>query len=162
MLAAWASVNKPQILRHARAWLGVGIAGIAMMVWAAAARGDFLVRLDTPYLFFHHSLVAAAFAAVVFGTTGRSRLGECLFANAPLRFLGLISYSLYLWHYPLLLWFRSMGCFDGNLGPAGLIILFCAVPLILFAAWASYYFVERPFQRETAPVQNNIAMDSPP
>lgn len=54
-----------------------------------------------------------------------------------LRYVGRRSYALYLWHYPLLAWFRA----DGALGTV------VAVALAFAAAEASWRMVERPALR---------------
>jgi len=56
--------------------------------------------------------------------------------------LGTISYSIYLWHYPILQWVKAP--LDGmNAGLAG--YLLAAVPLTIAVSALSYYAVERPF-----------------
>lgn len=56
----------------------------------------------------------------------------------PLVFIGLISYSLYLWHWPLLVYSRYLG---RNSVP----LLFGASLLL---AYLSFRFIERPFRRK--------------
>jgi peptidoglycan/LPS O-acetylase OafA/YrhL len=89
----------------------------------------------------------------VFALASAVLLVRCLDANAhmsrvlsvaPLVFLGRISYSLYLWHFPILIWLGV----DGP-GLQGLDLV--AVALALAAASASYYCVERPFLRRLSP-----------
>jgi len=143
--AAHIAARRPLPARAANACLAAGIAAIVAMVYVAAPRGDFLVRVDVPYVFFHHSLTAMAFGLLVLGAGGGTRTGTALLANRPMTFLGLISYSLYLWHYPLLEALRSVGWMNGAHLPAWAAVWFGAVPLIVFAAWLSYRFVERPF-----------------
>jgi len=145
VLAAWILVFRPQWAKFASLWILIGLIGLAVMVHFAAPRGDFLVRIDAPYLFFHHSLVAAAFACLTLGAAGRTRSGSVLLGNLPLGFLGLISYSLYLWHYPLLQLAQGRGWLDGSLAPAWLLVLGVGVPIIILVAWLSYRYVERPF-----------------
>ena len=148
--AAWIAARRPLSSRSANACLAAGIAGIIAMAYIAAPRGDFLVRIDVPYFFFHHSLTAVAFGLLVLGAAGSTRVGTMLFANRPMTFLGLISYSLYLWHYPLFELLQAAGWTSGAHAPAWVVVLFAAVPGILFVAWLSYRFIEKPFLRGTA------------
>lgn len=62
-------------------------------------------------------------------------------ANRALVFFGLISYSLYLWHWPIIAYFRYA---DVNIGAAVGILIFLLSTLI---AWLSWRFVEVPFRR---------------
>jgi peptidoglycan/LPS O-acetylase OafA/YrhL len=77
--------------------------------------------------------------AVLFGT----RTVRRLFALAPLRFIGLISYSLYLWHLPLIIGAQS---YTSAWTPGLKLIANLAVVVIAIGvAYVSYQFVERPF-----------------
>jgi len=150
--AAWITVSRPPSARAARAWLLAGIGIIVAMAYIAAPRNDFLVNIDVPYLFFHHSITALAFGMLVLGAAGSSRIGTWLFANRPMTFLGIVSYSLYLWHYPILQVAQFAGATNGVHAPAWIMVLGIVVPAILLAAWLSYRYVERPFLRTAAPV----------
>jgi len=149
--AAWIVASNPPSTRAARAWLLAGTGLIVAMAYIAAPREDFLVRIDVPYLFFHHSITALAFGMLVLGATGPSRVGAWLFANRPMTFLGIVSYSLYLWHYPILQVAQFAGATNGAHAPAWIMVLGIVVPAILLAAWLSYRYVERPFLRAAAP-----------
>lgn len=60
---------------------------------------------------------------------------------APVRVLGRMSYGLYLWHFPVILWLRlNDGWTDAGLLVAYAIVL---VPTVLLAMF-SWYVVERP------------------
>jgi peptidoglycan/LPS O-acetylase OafA/YrhL len=145
--AAWIMVSKPPSARAARAWLFSGITLIVAMAYVAAPRNDFLVNIDVPYLYFHHSATAIAFGMLVLGAAGRTQIGAACFANRPMTFLGLISYSLYLWHYPTLQLAQYAGLTSGVRAPASTLVLGVAVPAILLVSWLSYRYVERPFLR---------------
>jgi len=145
--AAWITVSKPPSTRAARAWLLGGIGLIVAMAYIAAARDDFILRLDVPYLFVHHSITALAFGMIVLGAAGPSRIGTWLFANRPMTFLGIVSYSLYLWHYPILQVAQFAGATNGAHAPAWIMVLGIVVPVIVLAAWLSYRYVELPFLR---------------
>ncbi|AUW56969.1 O-antigen acetylase [Sphingobium sp. SCG-1] len=71
--------------------------------------------------------------------------GDTLIARAlslpPLRFIGLISYSLYLWHWPLVVFYPYV---FGKMTVAGKLGLLVAS--IAFATF-SWRFIERPFRK---------------
>ena len=74
-----------------------------------------------------------------------------LLSLKPLVWVGLVSYSAYLWHWPLLAFYRYG---YGNVGPfAGAVVL----ALTLLLAWISYLYVEQPARRSRAPVFRVIA-----
>ena len=73
---------------------------------------------------------------------------NALLASAPMRGIGLISYSLYLWHWPV----RSLAHFA--LGPdPGMLTTLALIGLSTGLAVVSWRFVERPF-RDPARVGN--------
>lgn len=66
--------------------------------------------------------------------------GRLLSMKGPV-WIGLISYSLYLWHWPLIVFWRYTPGHDLTLGSsAGLILASIAI------AWASWRFIEQPFR----------------
>jgi peptidoglycan/LPS O-acetylase OafA/YrhL len=68
-----------------------------------------------------------------------------LLASRPMVWIGLISYSLYLWHWPLLAIYRATTLGDGSLQVR---LSLCAVAVAL--AFASYRYVETPFRRKAS------------
>jgi hypothetical protein len=58
-------------------------------------------------------------------------------------FLGLISYSLYLWHYPVFAYLRYIDVFNNSIW-----IKLLAVLLTTILSIISYYFIERPFRNK--------------
>lgn len=59
----------------------------------------------------------------------------------PLRLVGLISYGLYLWHWPVFVWFRRDGILDGWARLAAEVAISFALAIL------SYLVIERPIRR---------------
>lgn len=114
-----------------------GVAGwIALAGLVAAAM---LIDDRTPYPGVA-SLAPAIAAAVLIGSgTVRGGAGALL-STPPARFLGRISYSLYLWHWPILVLVPlAVGAPFPAEGRAGLLLA------AVLVAWLSWRFVEEPF-----------------
>ena len=86
------------------------------------------------------ALAPVAGAALILLSEGRGPVGALLSLRAAV-WVGLISYALYLWHWPLLVFARIM--FGGAEGAPVALPLIAAIAL----AWLSWRFVERPFRR---------------
>jgi peptidoglycan/LPS O-acetylase OafA/YrhL len=85
--------------------------------------------------------VAPTLCAVLLIASGERRLGPgALLSVVPLRFLGRISYSLYLWHWPILV-LPAMGLGDA-LGGDGRVILALGAVGVAALSWR---FIEEPF-----------------
>ncbi|WP_137128945.1 acyltransferase family protein [Rhizobium sp. FY34] len=80
-------------------------------------------------------------AAIIYSGSNAQTVVSRLLGLTPLRFIGLISYSLYLWHWPLrALYYAGVGVPYG----IGKIIMLLVALVIATASW---WFVERPFRR---------------
>lgn len=80
-------------------------------------------------------------AVIAAGLTGES-FGGRLISSGPFIFFGNISYSLYLWHWPILAYMRNIYGIELDS-----IQISIAILLSILAGSASYYFVEQPFLR---------------
>jgi peptidoglycan/LPS O-acetylase OafA/YrhL len=76
------------------------------------------------------------------GAGGRTWVGAIL-SWRPLVFVGLISYSLYLWHWPLLV----MVSYRQGMAPLDSLQALVLLGVSLLLAVGSYRFVEQPFRR---------------
>jgi peptidoglycan/LPS O-acetylase OafA/YrhL len=70
-------------------------------------------------------------------------LGGRLLSLPPMRFIGLISYSLYLWHWPIIVLYRQIDSRLDNVERASLLAA------ALVAATISWALVEKPFRRSS-------------
>lgn len=87
--------------------------------------------------------VLGAAALVWIGRDGPTSLATRLLANPALVGIGLISYSLYLWHWPVLSYLRLLERAT-NLAPA---MMAAALAGSLVLGWLSWRFIEQPFRR---------------
>jgi peptidoglycan/LPS O-acetylase OafA/YrhL len=78
------------------------------------------------------------------GEAGSSMTGKLL-SSRPFVFLGLISYSLYLWHWPVFVLQRAISVLPG--GDTGKMVKAEVLLLCLCLATLSWWFIERPFRR---------------
>jgi peptidoglycan/LPS O-acetylase OafA/YrhL len=96
------------------------------------------------------SLVGICAAVLIFLTVLPSHDGERVNGLArvlewgPIRYVGLISYSVYLWHLPVILFLKEHGVLfkSGNAAFVGNLIIVAAFVLAL--ASITYYLVEKP------------------
>ncbi len=86
-------------------------------------------------------LAAAGTGLVIRYATASGPAGSLL-ASPPLVGIGLVSYSAYLWHQPILAFARLR--FGDGLPPTAILAL---GGLALVLAWPTWAFVERPFRR---------------
>ena len=92
--------------------------------------------------------VEAAVVAILVGLSGDVHFGSRFFANRIMVWLGTISYSIYLWHFPILSWLASTTLvrqagvtFDSMFAS----LLTIGLALALAVSAVSYYIIERPF-----------------
>ena len=82
--------------------------------------------------------VAATCALLVSAVGGGTGAMPALLSARPMAWLGDLSYSWYLWHWPVLTFGREV------LGQTGAVATVAAVLLSLALAWATYVLVENP------------------
>jgi peptidoglycan/LPS O-acetylase OafA/YrhL len=113
----------------------VGAAGGAAVLWACVGYDN-----DTPY-----PGVAAALPTL--GTVAVMLAGACagqpvgvglVLATRPMRAIGRLSYSWYLWHWPVLV------IWEARFGPVGWPVKLALVTAAVVPAWLTLRFVENP------------------
>jgi peptidoglycan/LPS O-acetylase OafA/YrhL len=92
--------------------------------------------------------LALLFAAIVIPDAGdpRSRRVVGFLESRPLVAVGVASYSVFLWHLPLIVWLADHGLTLGGWGGLLANTLIVAVPVGLLSA-LTYRFVEKPALR---------------
>lgn len=125
----------PQI-RSPLAREGVSLTGAVAILVAIFSFTD-----QTPFPGYAALLPVLGSVALLHSAPG-TFVGKLLSMRLPVA-IGLISYSLYLWHWPIVVYGRFLGLF--TLGAAGSAII---VGLSVAAATLSYFWVEQPFRKK--------------
>jgi peptidoglycan/LPS O-acetylase OafA/YrhL len=136
LLAAWASARAPDAAPRAP-WkcLVMSLSGLGLIagtILAARATSSAHVALALP---------VTAGAALFIAAGPRALPNRTLFSWRPVVYVGLISYPLYLWHWPPLSFIHLMELDEGALGR---MLRVGAVLFALLAAVLTYHLVELP------------------
>lgn len=131
--------SAPAVSRRVR-W---ALAGSGSAVVLAAFAANSVPQFS--YVFFY-TVAAVGFGLVIAASVFASGRGSSWVLGSPVgSVLGLISYSMYLWHEPLLLLLAHLGLFPDPGGrhsfPVGVLIL---VPATVLVGWLSYWVIEYP------------------
>lgn len=96
-------------------------------------------------------LLPAVVGATLLIATPSSWINSHILASSPARFIGKISYSWYLWHWPLLALLRF---YSGD-SPRPILIAF-TIAISFCVAVASYFAVEQPFRKRSRPAKPTV------
>jgi peptidoglycan/LPS O-acetylase OafA/YrhL len=111
-------------------WAGLGMILVAMFSFSA----------ETPFPGSAALLPVAGAAAFIASSCNRTPMAARLLSTRPAVFLGLISYSLYLWHWPLFSLSKHV-FIDVTIG-----IRLSLVALSVILAYLSWRLIENPFR----------------
>jgi peptidoglycan/LPS O-acetylase OafA/YrhL len=138
-LALGAVLSIAGVSLHRQRWLAeaASIGGLAAILFAVFAFSD-----ATPFPGWHAAIPTIGTAGIL-STGGKSgALVERLLATPPFTFIGKISYSLYLWHWPVIVAFGY-----GVLHPISTWTSTLCVLLSIGLATLSWRYLELPFRR---------------
>ncbi|WP_394181620.1 acyltransferase family protein [Yoonia maritima] len=119
---------------------GLSLFGLASILFAVAAFDE------TTNFPGYAALLPVAGAGLLLACGGHGdTISDRFLSMSPVVGIGLISYSLYLWHWPVIVFYQQI-TFDRP-GLVGCVIV-VAVSIIL--AWISWKYVEAPFRKSPA------------
>ncbi len=114
----------------------LALAGLAMIAWAV-----FGFDARTPFPGAAALLPVGGTVLVILACGGNQTWAGRLLSVGPMRFVGLISYSLYLWHWPLIVYWRFW-----RVAPPSAWETVLVVAASFAAAVLSWRYVEMPFR----------------
>ncbi|WP_415012306.1 acyltransferase family protein [Amaricoccus sp.] len=121
----------------------LGLAAILVPVIAAGPEAS---------RFWTGAVPAGLGSALVIWSNRRETAARALLGSPPMVFLGVISYSLYVWHWPMLVFAQRIW---GELGFRGALAWLAATLLVATLSW---YFVEQPLRYPTGPIRSRAAV----
>jgi peptidoglycan/LPS O-acetylase OafA/YrhL len=129
LACGWMNVNNSSAASNRRAWTGVVLISVSAFI------------LDSLRAFPGWWAVLPIAGSALLLSAPAAWLNRAVLASPPLVWIGLISYPLYLWHWPLLVFGGIIKFGPLTLPERELILLVSAL-----LAWATYRFVEIPFR----------------
>lgn len=87
------------------------------------------------------SLLPVISTAMLIVSGENAIINKNILSNKLIVFIGLISYPLYLWHWPIISYMKIIGIFDSRY------VKIIAVALGLIAASLTYLFIEKPIKK---------------
>jgi peptidoglycan/LPS O-acetylase OafA/YrhL len=119
--------------------LGLLGAGASLAIWVSTSTTS-----SFPYRggFF---LIGLATAGVILSIVGAPRSPVPRFLSlAPIRYIGRISYGLYIWHWPIFIWMNH-----AMAGTTGFTLFFVKLLVTFAVAVLSFHLVEQPIRQGT-------------
>jgi len=141
--AAWVQDAWPGLARGRQAWqvLGGGLLGLLVLVtpslWAVLTGAGMRANFNHHWFAAFGIVWALLLLSVLWGGGAPGRF----FASAPMRLLGAVSFSAYLWHMPVLQAANALGLRER--GWPALLLLLAAM---MVAAMVSFLLFERPWR----------------
>lgn len=141
--AAWVQQSWPGLARWRRGWQGLAWAGLGMLVlvtpslWARLNGSAYDPGLSQHWF----TAFGVGWAVLLLAVSWGGGVLQGFFASPPMRLVGVVSFSAYLWHLPVLRAATALGVRDWGWG--GLAVLLVAMLLV---AMASFLLFERPWR----------------
>ena len=140
LLGTIMAANVLPTLRQRQLSEAASMAGILMVVAPV-----FLYTAATPFPGLAALLPCLGTCLIIYAGAITTPFGNRLLALPPFVFVGLISYSLYLWHWPLIIFQKNYSVFFFGLASStGKMLI---IMLSMVAACISWLLIERPFRK---------------
>lgn len=145
--------TRPRLLDKLPAWTRIpvrllpGVLGAALLIFSCA----YLDATDYPGWW---ELAPTAGASLLIAAGPHNWVNRNLLSNSPMVFVGKLSYSLYLWHYPLIWFARLLG---GRFPPPPMFTA-GAVLASFILAYLTYRYIEQPLRTSQKRAEVAVAL----
>jgi len=136
--------RRPARRPHPGILFGLGILGVSLVLYSI----HWLYGIYWSghiLLFLKNTLIGISIASIIMAILLGSKLANALLGNRLMVHFGIISYSVYLWHFPVMWGLSSWSFIAGHPGYKLPLLLTFAVPATWLIAYCSYRWIERPF-----------------
>lgn len=169
ILSEWASINYPKhnfYLLPSRVWeLGIGAIVAILFIdrnpilfkikaykimsetfgilgFILIISGYFIINSDSPFPSSYTLFPVFGSALILAFSSNNSVIGK-LISIKPLLYIGLFSYSAYLWHHPFFAFIRHLGLYENTF-----LIKFILSIIVIPLSYLSWRFIENPFRNK--------------
>ena len=140
LIGSFLALGAFPILRNRPALEILSAAGMASILWSV-----FTFTEDTPFPGVNALYPCIGTALIIYTGQSNTTLVSRFLSLKPLVLIGLISFSLYLWHWPLLVFARIWNVYELTGVQIAIVI-----GLSFLASALSWKFIEGPFRRRNA------------
>ena len=137
------NINQFNIIKNEKKRGILAILGFLILLFSFALFDN--TNVHPTYL----TLIPVLATYLIIQDTNKANIINRILSFKLLIFLGLISYSFYLWHHPIFSFAKIIG-----VGEKSLIVKLFFIMLSIFLGFLTYRFVEKPFRKEGEKILN--------
>ena len=134
--------------RWMRAGVGLSLIGVSVVAWASYRMVSVAFWSGGFDYYLLPIVIAIGFGCLLLGAVYMPAALRRIWSNSPTRFIGIVSYGMYLWHFPILFWISTWP-WIAPLAPLQQLqsLLVIGLTTAAIVGLVSLVLVERPFIR---------------